>query len=182
MKRKLTLFLSAVMATSCLPMTAYAANFKDINELPWASAVINTMADKGLLSGYDENGAKYVKPKNNVTYCEAMMMVYNVLQKTGTAAYMDAAKTYEYMKMLDTLNVPKWSQVAVAYGLENNLVDMQTVATKFKGGTMKATREDVAKIFGNALSVRYDYEKVNNAAAEFSDYWSISALAVRWIC
>ena len=32
MKRKLTLFLSAVMAASSLPMTAYAANFKDIND------------------------------------------------------------------------------------------------------------------------------------------------------
>ena len=52
MKRKLALLLSAVMATSCLPMTAYAANFKDINEVAWAKTVINNVADKGLLSGY----------------------------------------------------------------------------------------------------------------------------------
>ena len=74
MKRKLTLFLSAVMAASSLPMTAYAANFKDINDVPWsgASAVINSVADRGLLSGYDDGT---FRARNNVTYCEAMQMV-----------------------------------------------------------------------------------------------------------
>ncbi|MBR2383265.1 MAG: S-layer homology domain-containing protein, partial [Anaerotignum sp.] len=178
MKRKLTLFLSAVMAASCLPMTAYAANFKDINELPWASVSINSAADRGLVSGYDENGARYYKPKNNVTYCEAMQMVYNSLQKTGTAAYMEATKTYSYMQTLTTIGVPRWAQIATAYGLENGLVDMQTVVAKFAGGKQLATREDIARILGNAMAVRYDYEKVNSAAAEFKDYWRISDKAV----
>ena len=178
MKRKLTLLLSAVMATSCLPMTAYAANFKDINEVPWASTVMNTAADRGLISGYEENGAKYCKAKNNLTYCEAMQMAYNVLQKTGTAAYMEATKTYSYMQTLSTIGVPAWAQIATAYGLENGLVDMQMVVSKFAGGKQLATREDVAKIFGNALAVRYDYERVNSAAAEFGDYWRISTEAV----
>ena len=56
MKRKFALILSAVMAASSLPLTAYAANFKDINNVPWAGAetVINSVADKGLLSGYED--------------------------------------------------------------------------------------------------------------------------------
>ena len=82
MKRKFALILSAVMAASSLPLTAYAANFKDINDVPWAGAetVINSVADKGLLSGYEDGT---FRAKNNVTYCEAMQMVYNVLVKTG---------------------------------------------------------------------------------------------------
>ena len=45
MKRKFALILSAVMAASSLPLTAYAANFKDINDVPWAGAetVINSV-------------------------------------------------------------------------------------------------------------------------------------------
>lgn len=78
MKRKLTLFLSAVMAASSLPMTAYAANFKDINAVPWASSVINSVADKGLLSGYEDGT---FRGKNDVTYCEAMQMVYTTLDR-----------------------------------------------------------------------------------------------------
>ena len=175
MKRKLTLFLSAVMATSCLPVTAYAANFKDIDAVPWAKTVINDVADKGLINGFEDNTFRGAE---NVTYCQAMLMVYNALQKSGTAAYMDAAKAYSYMQTLNGIDVPKWAQVAVAYGLENGIINMNTVFEKFAGGTKMATREDVARMFGNALAVRYDYEKVNSAAAEFGDYWRISKEAV----
>ena len=121
MKRKFALILSAVMAASSLPLTAYAANFKDINDVPWAGAetVINSVADKGLLSGYEDGT---FRAKNNVTYCEAMQMVYNVLVKTGVAKSMDAVEAYAYMGTLDTYQVPKWAQMAVAYGLKNGML------------------------------------------------------------
>ena len=173
MKRKFALILSAVMATSSLPLTAYAANFKDINNVPWAGAetVINSVADKGLLSGYEDGT---FRAKNNVTYCEAMQMVYNVLVKTGAAKSMDAVEAYAYMGTLDTYKVPKWAQMAVAYGLKNSIIDMQMVATKFAGGNTAATREDVALLFGNALGMYYDKEKDATEAKKFADYWSIS--------
>jgi hypothetical protein len=136
MKRKLTLFLSAVMVASSLPVTAYAANFKDINDVPWASGVINSVADKGLLSGYEDGT---FRGKNNVTYCEAMQMVYTTLTKSG-AVKMDAVSVFGYMQALDTMNVPKWAQMAVAYGLSEGILDMQMVATKFAGGKTVATR------------------------------------------
>ncbi|MGN0136731.1 S-layer homology domain-containing protein [Anaerotignum sp.] len=174
MKRKLALLLSAVMAASCLPMTAYAANFKDINDVPWSGAadVINSVADLGLLSGYEDGT---IRSRNNVTYCEAMQMVYNVLIKTGAAKAMDAVDAYSYMAVLNTYKVPSWCQMAVAYGLHNGIIDMQMVATKFSGGNQAATREDVALIFGNAMAMFYDKEKDAATAKEFLDYYSISA-------
>jgi len=178
MKRKLTLFLSAVMATSCLPMTAYAANFKDINDVPWASGVINSVADKGLLSGYEDGT---FRGKNNVTYCEAMQMVYTAMTKSGATASMDAVSVYGYMQALDTMNVPKWAQMAVAYGLSEGILDMQMVATKFAGGKTVATREDVAIIFGNAVGKMFGKEKDTSAAKGFADYWNISSNALEQV-
>lgn len=178
MKRKMTLFLSAVMAASCLPMTAYAANFKDIDAVPWAKTVVTTAADRGLVSGYEDNT---FRAGSNVTYCEAMTMAYKVLQKTGTATYMDASKTYTYMQTLTQIGVPTWCQTAVAYGLENGLVDMKMVVSKFTGGTKTATREDVAIIFGNAMGVLFGKEKDTSAAAAFADYWNISADALEQV-
>ena len=172
MKRKLTLFLSAVMATSCLPMTAYAANFKDINDVPWAVSVINSVADKGLLSGYEDGT---FRGANNVTYCEAMQMVYNVLTKTGAAKPMDAVDAYSYFSVLNAYKVPSWCQLAVAYGLHNGIIDMQMVASKFAGGTQAAPREDVAYMFGNALGMFYDKDKNASTVSEFLDHWSISS-------
>ena len=174
MKRKLTLFLSAVMATSCLPMTAYAANFKDIKDVPWAGAadVINSVADLGLLSGYEDGT---FRARNNVTYCEAMQMVYNALIKTGATSGIDAVDAYSYMAVLNTYKVPSWCQMAVAYGLHNGIIDMQMVATKFSGGTQAATREDVALMFGNALGMFYDKDKTAATVSEFVDHWSITS-------
>lgn len=180
MKRKLALLLSAVMASSGLPLTAYAANFKDINNVPWegAQTVINSVADKGLLSGY---GDGTFRAKNNVTYCEAMQMVYNVLLKTGVAKPMDAVDAYSYMTVMDTYRVPKWAQYAVAYGLQNNILDLSMLATKFAGGNQAATREDVARLFGNALSMSYDKERDAAEAKKFGDAWNISAEALSQI-
>ena len=149
MKRKLTLFLSAVMAVSSLPMTAYAANFKDINEVAWAVSAINGAADKGLISGYEDNT---VRAKNNVTYPEAMQMLYNALVKSGKVRAIDAVTAYKYVPTLTTYKVPSWSQMAVAYGLENGIIDMQDMVSKFALGNKYATREDVAEMFGKALA------------------------------
>ena len=172
MKRKLTLLLSAVMATSCLPMTAYAANFKDINTVPWASETINSVADKGLLNGYEDGT---FRGANNVTYCEAMQMLYNTLVKSGLIDPIDAVTAYSYMSILNAYKVPSWCQMAVAYGLNNNIIDMQLVATKFAGGTQAATREDVANMFGQALAVRYDVDGKSASATEFRDFYAISS-------
>lgn len=180
MKRKLALFLSAAMATSCLPMTAYAANFKDINDVPWAgaAAVINSVADKGLLSGYEDGT---FRSRNNVTYCEAMQMVYNALIKTGAAQPIDAVDAYSYMAVLNTYKVPSWAQMAVAYGLHNGIIDMQMVATKFAGGNQQATREDVAIMFGNAMGKIFGKERDISGAQGFADYWSISTNAAEQV-
>ena len=127
---------------------------------------------RGLLSGYEDGT---FRAKNNVTYCEAMQMVYNVLVKTGVAKSMDAVEAYAYMGTLDTYQVPKWAQMAVAYGLKNSIIDMQLVATKFAGGNTAATREDVALLFGKcAWDVLRQKEKDAAEAKKFADYWSIS--------
>ncbi|WP_458407033.1 S-layer homology domain-containing protein, partial [Anaerotignum sp.] len=156
---------------SCLPVAASAANFKDINDVAWAAATINSVADKGLLSGYEDGT---FRGKNNVTYPEAMQMVYNALVKSGAIRPIDAVTAYGYMAILNTYKVPSWSQMAVAYGLENNLITMQDVVLKFANGNKAATREDVAMMFGNALAVRYDVDGKSASAAEFIDFYSIS--------
>ena len=173
MKRRAVLFLSAVMAASSLPMTAYAANFKDIDNVPWngAQTVINQVADLGLLGGYEDNT---FRARNNVTYCEAMQMVYKVMTKTGSAEPIAAVDAYPYMAILNTYKVPGWAQMAVAYGLHNNIIDMQMVVSKFAGGQKYATREDVAKMFGNAMAQFYDKERDTPDAFTFADSWRIS--------
>lgn len=175
MKRHLALVLSTVMALSSLPMTAYAAHFTDMDDVPWSGAekVINSVADLGLLKGYEDGT---FRARNNVTYCEAMQMLYSALIKTGVAQPLDAVTAYKYMGLLQTYHIPGWAQTSVAYGLEKGIIDMQTVATKFMNGTASnyAIREDVAEMFGKALAVRYDVAQDTTEAAKFGDFFRIT--------
>lgn len=179
MKRKFALLLAAVMASSCFGVTGYGANFKDIHDVPWAGAaeVINSVADKGLFSGYEDGT---FRARNNVTYCEAMQMVYKMLLVTGAGTALDATEAYRYTAFMTTYHIPAWAQSAVAYGLSKNIISAADLA-KFMSGSGKsnpATREDVAKIFGNAMAVRYDVDGKSASAAQFGDFWQISADAM----
>ncbi|MCQ4935622.1 S-layer homology domain-containing protein [Anaerotignum propionicum] len=174
MKKKMALALSVVMASSCMSVTGYAANFKDINDVPWdgAKTVINSVADLGLLSGYEDNT---FRARNSVTYCEAIQMLYATLQRSGTAKQMDAADHYKYISFLQGYNIPTWAQAAVAYGLQNNIITTNDMVKFMSGKTSNfATRQDVAKMFGNALAIRYDVDRSMKAAVAFKDFYRIS--------
>ncbi|WP_352399616.1 S-layer homology domain-containing protein [Anaerotignum sp.] len=178
MKKKIALTLAAVMASSYMSVPGYAANFKDINDVPWdgAKTVINSVADIGLLNGYEDNT---FRAKNNVTYCEAIHMLYTALDKTGTAKSMDAVTQNKYAPFMQGLNIPAWAQRSAAYGLENGIITTTDLA-KFMSGNKSnyATREDVAKMFGNALAVRYDIDREAKTAKKFNDSWGISSESI----
>lgn len=177
MKRHLALLLAAVMAASSLQVSVYAANFKDMNDVPWSGAeqVISSVADLGLLSGYEDNT---FRARNNVTYCEAMQMVYSLMTKAGGAA-LDAEKAYSYFGVTNTYGIPAWAQTAVAYGLSNGIISVQDLEKFMTDGKSNyATREDVGRIFGNAVAANYGETVDSSAASDFRDYWSISAHAV----
>ena len=174
MKKKIALALSVMMASSCMNVTGYAANFKDINDVPWdgAKTVINSVADLGLLSGYEDST---FRARSSVTYCEAIQMLYTTLQKTGTAKHMDASNHFKYISFMQSYNIPTWAQAAVAYGLENSIITTSDMAKFMSGKTSNyATRQDVAKMFGNALAVRYDVDRNAKAANAFKDSYRIS--------
>ena len=77
-KSILAVAAAAAMAISSVgTVPAYAASvFADINNLPWAGAAtyIEEAYNQGLMAGYVENGKRYCKAKNNVTYNEAVQL------------------------------------------------------------------------------------------------------------
>lgn len=181
MKRKLALLLSAAVASSCFPgtLSVYGATFRDIDDVPWSGAgtVINSVADLGLLSGYEDGT---FRAKNNVTYCEAAQMLYTTLMKTGTAQPLQAVDSYRYTSFLNTYRIPKWAHIAISYCLEKGILTTADIMEfVVDGKSIPATREDVAKMFGRALAVRYDVDwQSPAAAAEFADYWQIAVDAM----
>ena len=81
-KTRITALLTAaaVLAGST---NIFAANFADINNVPWegAKTYINAVADAGLMVGdYNDAGKKVFRAKDGVTYCETMQLAYTLMK------------------------------------------------------------------------------------------------------
>ena len=82
-KQILTLATTASLLMGSISVPAYAATtFVDINTVTWSGfkPFLNQAAELGLMSGYEENGKRYCKPRNNVTYCEAVQLMYSIMK------------------------------------------------------------------------------------------------------
>ena len=170
MKRKMAMALAAVLVAGSLPVTVSAATFTDINEVTWASSTIQAVSDKGLINGYEDGT---FRAKNNVTYSEAMVMVYNLMSKTGNLKASATNTLSIYQSVLNTYKIPTWSQSTVAYGLSAQIL-MAADLPKFttNGVSNPATRQDVAVMFGRALSEKYDIYA--GTGVNYNDVWRIS--------
>ena len=177
MKRKMAMALAAVLVAGSLPVTVSAATFTDINEVSWASSTIQAVSDKGLINGYEDGT---FRAKNNVTYSEAMVMVYNLMSKTGNLKASATNTLSIYQSVLNTYKIPTWSQSTVAYGLSAQIL-MAADLPKFttNGVSNPATRQDVAVMFGRALSEKYDIYA--GTGVNYNDVWRISNEAMPYV-
>lgn len=177
MKRKMAMALAAVLVAGSLPVTASAATFSDINEVSWASSTIQAVSDKGLINGYEDGT---FRAKNNVTYSEAMVMIYNLMDKTGNLKTNATNTLSIYQSVLNTYKIPTWSQSTVAYGLSAQIL-MAADLPKFttNGVSNPATRQDVAVMFGRALSEKYDIYA--GTGVDYNDSWRISDEAMPYV-
>lgn len=177
MKRKMAMALAAVLVAGSLPVTVSAATFSDINEVSWASSTIQAVSDKGLINGYEDGT---FRAKNNVTYSEAMVMIYNLMDKTGNLKASATNTLPIYQSVLNTYKIPTWSQSTVAYGLSAQIL-MAADLPKFTtdGVSNPATRQDVAVMFGRALSEKYDIYA--GTGVDYNDSWRISDEAMPYV-
>ena len=98
-------FIALAMAAVCFAGTASvpafaASKFADINDVPWSGAeqYINQAADLGLMAGYTENGKLLCKARNNVTYCEAVQLMYSIMTANDTSQKVDSMTVSRWMQ------------------------------------------------------------------------------------
>ena len=152
MKKWVAWVMAASMAAGSMGVTAYGSVFTDIGSVPWpgAATFIDQAASMGLMNGYNENGKKYCKPRNNVSYCEAVQLMYSIMKAHSKQDVSDTVVT-KWKPVMSAYNIPSWAYNAVAYGLENNILATEELG-KMRNGTGNANREDVGRIFVKALS------------------------------
>ncbi len=180
MKKKLIIpVLIATMLGTSIP--AYAANFYDINDVPWegAKTYINSVADKGLMVGSDNaQGKRVFKPKDNLSYLECSQLVYAIFgDEKGLTAYT-ATIGSKWDTVLKGYKISDWAKSAVAFCLENGIVTIPDVSGFMSGTTSKnAARQDVAVMFGKAFEKAGYTQK---QSFSFNDASKISSSALKY--
>ena len=181
MKRFLTLATTAALVLGSTNAVAFGSTFADINNVPWpgAATFIEEAASLGLMSGYTEDGKKYCKPRNNVTYCEATQLMYSIM-KTYYKQDVTNETITKWKPIMDAYKIPSWAYNAVAYALDKGIL-VTSDLTKFMKGTTQqnANREDVGVIFGKALGKVYTVDM--DAKLTFKDAGSISKASVPYL-
>lgn len=181
-KQILTLATTASLLMGSISVPAYAATtFVDINTVTWSGfkPFLNQAAELGLMSGYEENGKRYCKPRNNVTYCEAVQLMYSIM-KAYTKQDVNDATVTKWKPVISAYNIPTWAYKATAYGLENSILTTVEL-NKLQGGTKAANREDVGVIFGKAMDTVKGYDVKSGATLGYADKDAISATAVPYL-
>ena len=183
-KSILAVAAAAAMAISSVgTVPAYAASvFADINNLPWAGAAtyIEEAYNQGLMAGYVENGKRYCKAKNNVTYNEAVQLMYSIMSSyKGTT--VSSSVVSKWTNTMVANNIPSWAYNAVAYALENSILSKNDLRIFMANASTQnnARREDVAVIFGKALATVYSLS--SNPTISYGDSSSVSTTSVPYL-
>ena len=181
MKKTIIAVLSAAtLALSSVP--AYASVFSDIDTVPWPGAAqyIDEAYELGIITGYIENDQRLCKPKNNVTYCEAVQLMYALMNSySGTSVNQSAVSKWQSTMAAE--NIPSWAYNAVAYALENSILSRNDISI-FMASSMvqnNARREDIAVIFGKALSKVYSL--ASNPTLTYNDKAQIASTSVPYV-
>ena len=183
MKKKFIALATAAMCMAGSVNTAFASVFADINDVPWPGAAqyIDQAESMGLMAGYEENGKKLFKARNNVTYNEAVQLIYAIMSTYNSANKTSASVISKWTSTMQANNIPSWAYECVAYGLENGVLSANDLKIFMANATTQnsARREDVAVIFGKALSKVYQVN--NNATVNYADKAEITASSVPYI-
>jgi len=186
MKKIITFVTAASLLAGSMVTPVYAATFADIDTVTWSGfkPFLEQAAELKLMNGYDEGGKKLCKPRNNVTYCEAVQLMYSIMKVYTKQDVSDATVT-KWKPIMNGYNIPDWAYKATAYALENAILTT-TDLNKLQGNANKintkaATREDVGVIFGKALDTVKGYDTKAGAVLSYADKASVSAAAVPYL-
>ena len=181
MKRLFTILTTASLVAGSIALPVYAADFADIDKVPWPGAAnfINEAAELGLMNGYTEDGKKYCKPKNPVTYCEATQLMYSIMKTYEKEDVSEDVQT-KWKPIMVAYKIPSWAYPAVAFSLEKGIL-VTSDLEKFMDGDkqVSANREDVGVLFGKALGKVYSVDM--DAKLNYADASAISKTAVPYL-
>lgn len=167
----------------CQPVSASAATFADLDQVPWVGAEtsINKAAELGLVVGETINGQTCFRPKDSVSLAECCQLAYKLLIQTG-AATADNSVTEKWSAVMTAYSIQDWAKPAISFCLENSIIAVSDLSGYVKNDSnVAATREQAAMILGQALIAGVPSYSADADTTGFGDNSSISVEAKPYI-
>lgn len=140
--------------------------FIDISD-HWAREVINAIADKNIVKGYEDST---FKPNNSITRAEFLTILYN----SGLAETADINGDTEFADVTGN----EWYYSYVKWGAENNLIVGYEDNT-FRGNNI-ISRQEMAVVISKFIELA-GIELDKSEAVEFVDYDTIAPWAKEYV-
>ncbi|MBS7298322.1 MAG: S-layer homology domain-containing protein [Eubacteriales bacterium] len=176
-----------VVSAALLSMTAtaFGATFTDVEgtSYDWASPYVEDMAEKGLISGYNEDGVLKFKPENTVSKIEAISLFARAMGSNSElnkpaieyamAQYGDVIDTYEL----------KFGQKDVAFMLYRGVLTEEEAAAYLTGDVKNQPmlRYEATTIITKAMGGESEAKKNMLLDLEYTDVADIPSAAKKYV-
>jgi len=172
--RKIFLCLSAV---SVIASSTVSMAFSDVVDTHWAKKSIDSMVEKGIISGYTDGT---FKPSRNITKIESLILFSKI---AGVNKYTEEANEYEkiYSSKLSSYDTAYKKQVCFLLGtgvLDED--DLPNLLSKDKINS-PMMREEMAVLITKILGKEEEVTKKSFFILPFSDASSITASAKPYV-
>lgn len=170
----LTIILSFVFT-----ITANAVVFTDISS-HWAKSYIERVAEKGLVTGYND---KTFKPDNNVNVLEALVMMSRLYDIDDDLKEEIIEKYEPALKNMSNTQYNEWAFDYLSLVIELGIVSESGIRDMFSKKTIfqDATREEIAVLLTKAMMLSEEAQGLKVYTLPFTDAGKISTAARPYI-
>lgn len=171
--------LLTVILSMVFTMIAEAVVFTDISN-HWAEKYIESVAEKGLVTGYDN---KTFKPDNNVTVLEALVMMSRLYEIDDDLKDEIIEKYEPILESMLNTKYNEWSFDYLSLIIELGVVSETGIRDMFskKSIFQDATREEIAVLLTKAMMLGDEAKNLKVYTLPFADAEKISTAARPYI-
>lgn len=144
MNKKITRFVAIALAVLMLPVTTFAASFKDISNKHWAKTYIEQCADLGFINGFPDGT---FKPNAPIRFTELIKMLSNFLN-VSEADMQTAESTYG--STLNSLKPTSWVRPYLLKCLSKGVIDLDLVNSAAKNGSPSMIKDNAQYAFSRS--------------------------------
>lgn len=169
----------AIVLTIIFTTFASAVTFNDISD-HWAKEYIVKVANKGLVTGYDDGT---FRPENSVTVLEALVMMSRLYEIDDDIKDQIIENYKSKLKNMSNASDYSWAFESLSVALELGVVSESGLETMLRDKSIaqKASKEEICVLLAKAMMLEDEVKNLKSYVLPFVDITEINEKARSYI-